>query len=111
MAKTGPLSKEEKSYIEDNKKKGAEAIAKDLDRSESIVNKHITNIKDEEDDASDDTPRTLTTSEQFARNKKYGATIMTENASMKGDETRKSRVQMPDRYKNAIHIIKPNKDD
>ena len=65
----------------------------------------------EEGEASDDTPRTLTTSEQFARNKKYGATIMTENASMQGDETRKSRVQMPDRYKNAIHIIKPNKDD
>ena len=48
MTKTGPLSKEEKTYIEDNKAKSADSIAKDLDRSENIVNKHLTTVKPEQ---------------------------------------------------------------
>jgi len=108
MTKTGPLSKEEKTYIEDNKTKSPDSIAKDLDRSESIVNKHLTKIKPEQEDseqAGEWSPPKA--GDQFARNEKYGSTAMTEGASMAGDENKKKTVRaMPDRMKDYICEIK-----
>tara|TARA_R100000664_G_C2709936_1_gene107119 strand:- start:449 stop:787 length:339 start_codon:yes stop_codon:yes gene_type:complete len=108
MTKTGPLSKEEKTYIEDNKDKSADSIAKDLDRSENIVNKHLTTVKPEQEGTEGgeewSPPKA---GEQFARNKKYGATVMTESASMTSDENKqKTPRAIPDRMKDYICEIK-----
>lgn len=105
MTKKGPLSKKEKAYIEENKSTPAEELAEELDRSEASVNKHIATLKD------DSKPQGIA-GQQFARNEKYGATIMTENASMAGDATKDARlpeekeVNVAKRHRGAIHKIK-----
>ena len=105
MTKKGPLSKKEKTYIEENRSLAAEEIATELDRSEASVRKHIATLKD------DDKPQSIA-GEQFARNQKYGATIMTENASMAGDATKGKRqpseeeVNVAKRHRGSIHKIK-----
>ena len=94
MTKKGPLSKKEKAYIEENKTLPVGELAEELDRSEASINKHIATLKDDD------------------RNQKYGATIMTENASMAGDATKGRRqpeekeVNVPKRHRGAIHKIK-----
>jgi|TARA_R100000995_G_scaffold37125_2_gene16996 hypothetical protein len=105
MTKKGPLSKKEKSYIEENKNVAIEELAEKLDRSEASINKHIATLKD------DDKPQSIA-GQQFARNEKYGATIMTENASMAGDATKGHRipeeteVNVARRHRGSIHKIK-----
>ena len=105
MTKKGPLSKKEKAYIEENKSLPVEELAEELDRSEASVNKHIATLKD------DDKPQSIA-GEQFARNQKYGATIMTENASMAGDATKGMRqpseeeINVARRHRGSIHKIK-----
>tara|TARA_Y100001970_G_C13942106_1_gene703711 strand:+ start:305 stop:628 length:324 start_codon:yes stop_codon:yes gene_type:complete len=105
MTKKGPLSKKEKAYIEENKTLPIQELSEELDRSEASINKHIATLKD------DDKPQTIT-GQQFARNEKYGATIMTENASMAGDATKGQRipeeteVNVARRHRGSIHKIK-----
>ena len=45
--KKGPLSKVEKYYIENNTTSDVASLAKDLDRSEVIISKHLKTIKQE----------------------------------------------------------------
>ena len=74
MTKRGRLSKEEKSYIEDNLDDGVEDIASSLDRSEAVVQKHIDEMTAQESDDSGG----LKAGDLMARNEKYGAVVMTE---------------------------------
>tara|TARA_R100000773_G_C4213726_1_gene112735 strand:+ start:439 stop:735 length:297 start_codon:yes stop_codon:yes gene_type:complete len=95
--KKGPLSKAEKYYIENNTESEVSVLAKDLDRSESTVSKHLQTIKEDTNipDSSD----------LYARDANKVATIMTESASMAADESRK-KSSTPKRYRGVIHRIK-----
>lgn len=83
MAKTGPLSKADKHYIESYwTKKSPAVIATDLDRSEEAIDKYIENIKIMKTKAGG----------QFARHgdpEKGGAVVATEAATMMGDDFKK----------------------
>ena len=95
--KKGPLSKAEKYYIENNAEAEVSALAKDLDRSESSVTKHLKTVKKPTDGPD--------SSNLYARDSNKVATIMTEAASMAADESRKN-TSTPKRYKGIIHKIK-----
>ena len=113
--KRGPLSQEEKDMIL-RSKKDAEYLGKKLKRSPESVQKFLDTLPSEtKEESSQSEPEETLTSSALARNKKYGAVIMTENASMIGDESRKRRAEkgrspVSSRYKNAIHVIKKAKD-
>ena len=96
--KKGPLSKAEKFYIENNAKSELSDLAKDLDRSELSVSKHLKTIKTKDEEV-------LDSSNLYARDSNKVATIMTEAASMAADESR-SKTSSPEMYKTAIHKIK-----
>jgi len=118
MTKRGRLSKEEKSYIEDNLDDGVEDIASSLDRSEAVVQKHIDETTTQEPDGEGE----LKAGDLMARNEKYGAVVMTEGASMAGDESKVSRIKeknkeekekpaevnVATRHRGSIHTIKGN---
>ena len=95
--KKGPLSKAEKFYIENNSRSEVSALAKDLDRSESTISKHLKTINKD--------PQVPSASNLYARDSNKVATIMTEAASMAADESRKT-ASSPQRYKGGIHKIK-----
>tara|TARA_R100000008_G_scaffold83656_1_gene69387 strand:- start:924 stop:1223 length:300 start_codon:yes stop_codon:yes gene_type:complete len=96
--KRGPLSSEEKKFIDDNKSEGAEAVAKKLKRSTEAVSKYM-KIADED--------KTTHTHNLFARKEDRGVTVMTEAASMAADDNKAKReVKSPSRYKGVIHKIK-----
>jgi len=117
MTKRGRLSKEEKSYIGDNLDDGVKGIASSLDRSETIVQKYIDETATQESDGSGG----LKAGDLMARNEKYGSVVMTEPASMAGDESKVSRIKEKEeekdntvevnvatRHKGSIHTIKGN---
>lgn len=116
MTKRGRLSKEEKSYIEDNLGDGVEDIASSLDRSEAVVQKHIDETTVQEPNGSGE----IKAGDLMARNEKYGAVVMTEGASMAGDESKISRIKdkeekekpaevnVATRHRGSIHTIKGN---
>ena len=95
--KKGPLSKAEKYYIENNTESELSGLAKDLDRSESAVSKHLKTIK-----KNTEIPDS---SNLYTRDSNKVATIMTEAASMAADESRKN-TSTPKKYKGIIHKIK-----
>tara|TARA_A100001201_G_scaffold86906_1_gene76597 strand:+ start:539 stop:835 length:297 start_codon:yes stop_codon:yes gene_type:complete len=97
--KKGPLSKVEKYYIENNTTSDVASLAKDLDRSEVIISKHLKTIKQE--------TNIPDSSNLYARDSNNVATIMTEAASMAADESRK-KASSPQRYSGVIHKIKEN---
>lgn len=94
MTKKGPLSKAEKFYIENHLELGVKELCKDLDRAQSTVSKFV-----------DKLPKNNTVPtkvegkrgvfDQFARNEKGGATVMTPNASEMADDLRKKPTQTP----------------
>jgi len=107
MTKKGPLSKAEKFYIENHTDLSIDVLCKDLDRAKSTVNKFLKTLPTEKKEeqgpapiASKDTP----TMSQFARNGK-GSTVMTENASVMGDEHRGKR-DLPPRSKRCTTRIR-----
>ena len=96
--KKGPLSKKEKAFIDDNKSMSTEDIANKLERSVSVVSRYV-EINNQEDPTY--------TSELFARKEDRGVTVMTEAASMAGDENKsKRKTESPKRYQGVIHKIK-----
>ena len=103
--KKGPLSKKEKTFIESNKEIALEDLSLQMNRSENMISKYIATLKTEPASAEDEA-KIKDVSDLFARNKKYGATVMTETASIVGDENKKSKPKMPARTKNCIHRIK-----
>jgi len=126
--KKGPLSNNEKKrislYLTENQ--DVESIARQLNRSESIVQKHIdsTSVKTQVEDkfvmpkaseleTIEDTLDRTRTSSLYARNEKYGVTIMTAQASEAGDNSRKNRVKAASthRYSQCTTTIRKAKDD
>tara|TARA_R110000744_G_scaffold3161_1_gene12257 strand:+ start:1692 stop:2009 length:318 start_codon:yes stop_codon:yes gene_type:complete len=103
MAKKGPLSKDEKKYIEDYQHLSVDEIAEKLNRSESSIKKHIASLEDKPE---------AKAGNLMARNKKYGATMMTENASIAGDESKskvkpdRDKINIAKRHRGSIHRIK-----
>ena len=51
-------------------------------------------------------PKAPSTFEMFARKKDRGVISMTEQASMRADETKSKSIQMPKRIQNSIHKIR-----
>jgi hypothetical protein len=115
--KRGPLSKEQKAYIASNyKKKSIASFVKKYDKSEAVITKYVEELKNPTPApipvAPEEKPvsKTRDTTDLFARNKKYGVTIMTENASMVSDENKATRRPSGVRYmKDCINIIKKDK--
>lgn len=112
--KKGPLSNKEKQYIEKNyKSKTTEQMAVKMKRSEHMVDKFIktlsfTNVLDEpknEEVVATPEVKGPKPGDLFARKEDRGVTIMTEAASIAGDES-KSKAQPPKRYHKFIHKIK-----
>tara|TARA_R110000824_G_scaffold71795_2_gene183685 strand:- start:2434 stop:2733 length:300 start_codon:yes stop_codon:yes gene_type:complete len=96
--KRGPLSNEEKKFIDSNKSMGVEEVATKLKRSVAVVSKYVEIQQDGE---------TTSTHDLFARKEDRGVTIMTESASMTADENRdKRKTSSPKRYRGVIHKIK-----
>lgn len=105
--KTGRLTKVEKFYIENNSDKSVGDLAKDLNRSETVINKHINEKDSGHLDSAQDQKSTV--GELMGHKEDRGVTIMTPAASELADETRPIRVENSTRYTNAIHIIKKDK--
>lgn len=108
--KTGRLTKVEKFYIENNADKSAEDIAKDLNRSKSIVTKYIDESHDTGHiDSIKDPDSNNTVGDLMGHKEGRGVTVMTPAASELSDATRPNRLQDSSRYDKAIHIIKQDK--
>lgn len=116
--KKGPLSKAEKEVIATMfiHGDGIEIISDAINRSEKVVVKYLDSVKAPEPlviDKKTGEPITNSkkgeTGKMFARNEKYGATIMTQNASVASDESRATRQESANsanRFAGRIHVIK-----
>jgi len=114
--KKGPLSKKEKAHIEGSyKQKNVEEMAKELDRSCSIVEKYV--MKMSFDQSSPNAPdsggggekQDPPTSTLLARKEDRGVVIMTKEASMAADESKAKRKEngtTSRRMSRFIHRIK-----
>lgn len=91
MKKSGPLTKVEKFYIENNLEIDAASLAKDLDRTITIVKHHIEDIKEIEDKNKPKGSVTKTRPNEardgFARRR--GAVVSTKTASEKAENLKK----------------------
>ncbi|MAF25437.1 hypothetical protein CL634_07675 [bacterium] len=112
--KTGRLTKVEKFYIDNNLEMSVSDVAKDLNRTKKIVEKrrssnepskgHITKANHY--------PKTKTINDLMGHKESRGVTIMTPEASEVADATRAKRLSemnIADRHKGSIHIIKEDK--
>lgn len=111
--KKGPLSNSEKSEIMDCLTEDVSAIANRMNRSENIIQKFVDkNTESEESvvESKTEQPARTRTSELFARNEKYGVTIMTPQASEAGDDSRHKRVKAATthRYSDCTTTIRKN---
>lgn len=111
--KRGPISNSDKEYLLKNQNKPLKVLAKKLQRSEESIQAFFDNSKKEEDIITEkaeqakrkDTP----ISNALARNKKYGAVVMTPTASMISDDKKKTRKnnQFSSKVQGFIHIMNP----
>ena len=99
--KKGPLSNEEKSYIEENLEMDVKELAESMDRSVKLVKAHVDKQSAPEPKPKQE-PKTM---KLLARNAERGVVVMTESASSLADENRK-KPEPPRRYTNIIHKIK-----
>jgi hypothetical protein len=99
--KKGPLSNEEKSYIEENLKMDVKELAESMDRSIKLVKAHVDKQSSPEPKPKEDSK----TMQLLARNADRGVVVMTESASSHFDENR-TRPKPPRRYEGMIHKIK-----
>jgi hypothetical protein len=94
--KKGPLSKEDKKYIDNNKDVSIEQLSKTLDRSINSVSCYVKTNKTTTDNLN-----------LFARNKDRGVVVMTEAASMSADQNKKKpNLEQIGKYKNSICKIR-----
>ena len=100
--KTGKLNKVEKFYIENNSDKDVSEIAKDLNRSEASVKKHMKTTPREKHTSEIRSEETA--SDLMGRNDR-GSTVMTPAASELSDSTRGRRISKNKNH-SAIHKIK-----
>lgn len=109
--KKGPLSKKEKTFIKNGHSHASVTeLSSKMNRSENMINKYIATLasqaSEEKAPAVEQESQVQDVGDLFARNEKYGATIMTETASVTSDENKKCKPKMPARTKNCIHRIK-----
>ncbi len=119
IMKKGPLSKAEKAFIEENLagEMSVESMAENMDRSVSMVQKHVDKIDVQEpveesveevaEEPAVQQEAPVEVSDSIAR--RDGVTIMTKEASMAADDSRKSRMpnsKGPARYDRFLHQIK-----
>ena len=98
--KKGPLSNEEKQYIEENLEVDVKDLAESMDRSLKLVKAHLGKISKKEEPKPKHEPKTM---QLLARNADRGVVVMTESASSHFDENRK-KSEPPKRYLSLIHI-------
>jgi hypothetical protein len=105
--KKGPLSSKEKEHITKNSSREVSEVAREMDRSESIVQKFVDTLES----PAEHEPREDVSS-LFVRNEEHGVTVMTESASLTSDEnkakdkTKEKTTETPNRYRQFIHKIK-----
>lgn len=108
--KKGPLSKTEKTFIQNLYLSTSVAeLSSEMNRSENMISKYIATLSSQTPEATpavEQEPQVQDVSNLYARNKKYGATVMTETASVASDENKKAKVKMPARTRSCIHRIK-----
>ena len=103
--KKGPLSKEDKAFIDSNSDMSAEDLSKKLKRSKSSVEKYVATLNKR-------TTKTKTTEENsdmnlFARKEDRGVVVMTEAASMSADSSKSNSSSLKaNRYRDVIHKIR-----
>jgi len=106
--KKGPLSKEDKAFIDSNSDMNAEDLSKKLKRSKSSVEKYLVTLNKR----TTKTKTTETTEENsdmnlYARKEDRGVVVMTEAASMSSDDGKANRNSLKaTKYRNAIHKIR-----
>lgn len=103
--KKGPLSKDEKKFIDSNSNLTNEALAEKLDRSIKTVSNY--NKKPQKTKIQSTNSDTSSDIELYARNKDRGVVVMTETASIVSDEKKKkTNIMNTRKYRNIIHKIK-----
>jgi hypothetical protein len=103
--KKGPLSKKEKTLIENSYLDIAIAeLASKMDRSENMINKYLATLDTSEQPEPETKVKNV--GDLYAKKKEYGVTIMTETASVVSDENKSNKSKMPPRYHKHIHRIK-----
>jgi len=103
--KKGPLSKTEKTFIENLYSSNSVAeLASKMNRSENMINKYLATLDTSEQPEPETEVKDV--SDLYAKNEKYGVTIMTETASIASDENKQNKSKMPERYHKHIHRIK-----
>lgn len=112
--KTGKLTKIEKFYIDNNLDMSVSDLAKDLNRTETIVEKHRPSSDTPQGHITkaNHYPKTKTVNDLMGHKESRGVTIMSPEASQIADETRAkrlSKMNIADRHKGSIHIIKEDK--
>lgn len=102
--KKGPLSNNDKNFIQGNMDLNIEDLASRLERTEKVVKQYVEELAE----ASSPPVQETLSMQQFGRNKKYGVVVMTENASTMGDESRKKPKALEEirKYRGAIHKIR-----
>lgn len=100
--KKGPLSNEEKKYIESNLDTEVAKLAESMDRSLKLVKAHVDKVSVEPEPKPKKESKTM---QLLARNADRGVVVMTESASSHFDENKK-RAEPPRRYTSIIHKIK-----
>ena len=103
--KKGPLSKEEKTFIDNNSNLSNEALAEKLDRSEKTISNYTK--KPQQTKTETVTSSGSSDIDLYARNKDRGVVVMTETASIVSDEKKKkTNIMNTRKYRNIIHKIK-----
>lgn len=113
MAKKGKLSKVEEFYITNNRDKGVDVLAKELDRTQAIVQKTLDSTeateKTEEESVKKDGVASVYPGQagkmmgRHKRNGKNVATVMTPGASQASDEHRQQIGSTRHMNENTIH--------
>ena len=98
MVKKGPLGKAEQFYIkEQHKTMGLDEICQELDRAKTLVKRHITKCKKQDEKEAEEA---FTVGSQFGiRN---GSVVMTQNASQMSDDVKSTSSKITSRQATCI---------
>jgi len=100
----GPLTKVEKFYIDNNQNQSVKELATDLSRTEKAVQKYLDTLSSDDTEhiakSKSDAP---SVGDMMIKNEKYGVSVMTQEASMAGEDLCKKKGKFdPD----VMHKIK-----
>jgi len=104
--KRGPMSNSDKDFLIKNKNRTLKFLSKKLNRTEESIQVFLESINPKIEEVIKEPKPETPISASLARNKKYGAVIMTPTASMISDEKRKKPTGSK-RSSNYIFIINP----